>query len=91
MVKSRKIKACFIISAERSGSEDSCGAPSGGGGTAIRIYVKSQNPFKMSFKLKLRSFVSVPSLFKKEINAFDSFAIEGLVIRVLSVDVEYLN
>ena len=42
----------------------------------IRLYVKSQNPFKMSFKLKLCSFVSVPSLFKKKINAFDSFGIE---------------
>ena len=27
----------------------------------------------MSFELKLCSFVSVPSLFKKQINAFDSF------------------
>ena len=32
----------------------------------IRLYVKSQDPFKMSFKLKLCSFASVPSLFKKE-------------------------
>ena len=39
----------------------------------IRLYVKSQDPFKMSFKLKLCSFVSVPSLFKKEVNASDSF------------------
>ena len=29
----------------------------------------------MSFKLKLCSFVSVPSLFKKEINAFDSLSV----------------
>ena len=42
----------------------------------IHLYVKSQDPFKMSFKLKLCSFVSVPSLFKEEINAFDSFGIE---------------
>ena len=42
----------------------------------IRLHVKSQDLFKMSFKLKLCSFVSVPSLFKKEINAFDSFGIE---------------
>ena len=42
----------------------------------IRLYVKSQNPFEISFKLKLCSFISVPSLFKKEINAFNSFGIE---------------
>ena len=42
----------------------------------IRLYVKFQDPFRMSFKLKLRSLVSVPSLIKKEINAFDSFGIE---------------
>ena len=42
----------------------------------IRLYVKSQNPFKMSSKLKLCSFISVPSLFKKEISAFDSFGTE---------------
>ena len=57
----------------------------------IRLYVKSQYPFKMSFKLKLRSFVSVPGLFKKEINAFDSLGIEWLVVIVLSVDVSYEN
>ena len=45
-------------------------------------------PFK---KKKLCSFVSVPSLFKKEINAFDSFGIECLVITVLSVYVKYEN
>ena len=44
--------------------------------SGIRLYVKSQDPFKMSFNLKLRSFVSVPSLFKKEINAFNSLGIE---------------
>ena len=51
----------------------------GGGGEAnryIRLYVKSHNPFKISFKLKLRSFISVPSLLEKEINAFDFFGIE---------------
>ena len=57
----------------------------------IRLHVKSQDPFKMSFKLKLCSFVSVPSLFKKEINAFDSFGSESLVVTVLSVDVSYGN
>ena len=41
-----------------------------------RLYLESQDPFKMSFKLKLCSFVSVPSLSKEEINAFDSFGIE---------------
>ena len=30
--------------------------------TSIRLYVKSQNPFQMSFKLKLRNFVSSPCL-----------------------------
>ena len=47
--------------------------------SSIRLYVKSQDPFKMSFKLKFESnlsFVSVPAPFKKEINAFDSFGIE---------------
>ena len=43
----------------------------------------------MLFKLKLCSFVSVPSWFKKEINDFDSLDIEWLVITVLSVDVKY--
>ena len=57
----------------------------------ICLYVKSQNPFKVSFKLKLCSFASVPYLFKKEINAFDSFRIECLVVTVLSVDVSYGN
>ena len=56
----------------------------------IRLYVKSQDPLKMSFKLKLCSLVSVPSLFKKDINAFDSFGIEWLVT-VFSVDVSYGN
>ena len=37
---------------------------------------KSQDLFKISFKLKPCSFVLVLSLFKKEINAFDSFGIE---------------
>ena len=45
----------------------------------------------MPFKLKLCSFVSVPSLFKKQINAFDSFGIESLVVTVLSVVVSYGN
>ena len=45
----------------------------------------------MSFKLKLCSFVSVPSLLKKEINAFDSFGVELLLLTVLSVDVSYGN
>ena len=49
----------------------------------IRLYLKSQDPFKMSFKLKLCSFVSVPSLFKKEINAFDSLGIERLVVTLI--------
>ena len=40
------------------------------------LYVKFQDPFKMSFKWKFCSFVSVPSLFKKEINAFDSFSVK---------------
>ena len=53
-----------------------CTVGGGGGGGAIRLYVKSQDPFTMSFKLKLRSFVSVPSLFKKDVNTFDSFGIE---------------
>ena len=57
----------------------------------IRLYVKSQNPFKMSFKLKLCSFVSIPCLLKKEINTFDSFGIKWLVVTVLSVDVKYGN
>ena len=43
---------------------------------SIRLYVKPQNPFEMSFKLKLCSIISVPSLLKKGINAFDSFGIE---------------
>ena len=34
------------------------------------------NLLKLIFKLKLCSFVSVPSLFKKEINVFDSFGVE---------------
>ena len=42
----------------------------------IRLCVKSQDPFKMSFKLKLCSFISLPSLFKKEINALKFFGIE---------------
>ena len=45
----------------------------------------------MFFKLKLFSFISGPSLFKKEINTFDSFGIERLVVTVLSVDVSYGN
>ena len=45
----------------------------------------------MSFKLKLASFVSVSSLFKKEINAFDSFGTGRLVIAVLPLDVSYGN
>ena len=56
--------------------------------SSIRLYLKSPNPLKMSFKLKLCSFVSVPSLFQKETNAFDSFGIEYLL---LSVDVKYGN
>ena len=42
----------------------------------IRLYVKSQNPLKMSLTLELCSFVSVPNLFKKEVKAFDSFGTE---------------
>ena len=45
----------------------------------------------MSFRLMFCSFVSVPSLFKKEIDAFDYFGIEWLVVAVLSVDVSYVN
>ena len=41
--------------------------------------------------LKLCSFVSVPGLFKKDINAFDSFGVEYLVATVLSVNVSYGN
>ena len=37
---------------------------------------KIPGSFKMPFELKLCSFVSVPSLFKTEIDAFDSFGIE---------------
>ena len=59
--------------------------------SGIRLYVKSQDPFKMSFKLKLCSFVSDPSLFKKEINDFDSFGIDWLAVTVLSVDIIYRN
>ena len=55
------------------------------------LHVKSQDSFKMSFKLMLCSFVPVPSLFKKEINAFDSFGIEWLVETILSVDVSLGN
>ena len=36
----------------------------------ISFYVKPQDSIKMFFKSKLCSFISVPSLFKKEINAF---------------------
>ena len=43
----------------------------------------------MSFRLNLFSFVSVPSLLKKEINAFDSFSIERLAVTVLSMDDSY--
>ena len=57
----------------------------------IRFYVKSQDRFKMLFKFKFCSFVSVTSLFKKEINAFDLFGIEWLAVTVLSVDVKYGN
>ena len=57
---------------------------------AIRLYIKSQYPFNISFKSKLWSFISVPSLFKKEINAFDSLGIEWLVT-ILYVDVSYGN
>ena len=42
---------------------------------------------KMSFELKLCSFVSLLSLFKKQINVFDSFG----VVTVLYVDVSYEN
>ena len=42
----------------------------------MKLYVKSQDAFEMSFKLKLCCFVSVPSLFKEEINVSDSFGIE---------------
>ena len=45
----------------------------------------------MSFGLKHCSFVSVPSLFKKEINAFDSFVLNDLIVTVLSVNVSYGN
>ena len=41
----------------------------------LSLYVKSKDPFKMFFKLKLYSFVSILSLFKKGINAFDSLGI----------------
>ena len=47
------------------------------------------NSIKRSFKVKLCSFVSFPSLFMKEINAFDSFSIEWLVVTVLSVNFSY--
>ena len=57
----------------------------------IRLYVKSQDLFKMPFKLKFCGFVSVPSLFKKEINAFDSFGTELCVVTALTVDVSYGN
>ena len=43
--------------------------------TIIRFYVKSHDT-KKSPELKLCSFVSVPSLLKKKINAYDSFGIE---------------
>ena len=42
----------------------------------IDICINSQDPIKMSFKLKLCSFVSVPSSFKKEMHIFYSFDIE---------------
>ena len=47
----------------------------------IPLYIKSQ---ETSFELKLCSLVLVPSLFKKEINAFDSFGIECLIITILN-------
>ena len=54
--------------------------------TPLRKIARS---FKMSFKLKLCCVVSVPSSFKKEINAFDSFGIEWLVVTILPVDINY--
>ena len=45
----------------------------------IRVYVKFQGPFKVSFKLKLCGFVSVPSLLKKEIDAFDCSVLNNLL------------
>ena len=60
-----------------------------------QVYPLSKIQFTMPMyyaimtQLKLCSFVWVPSLFKKEINAFDSLR-PGLVT-VLSVDVNYGN
>ena len=59
----------------------------------IRLYVKSQDLFRISSKLKLCSFVSSPCLLKKgqlniqflaiEINIFWSFSIERVIVKVL--------
>ena len=52
--------------------------------SVIRLYLKSQNPFKMLFKLKLCSFVSVPSLFKNEISALISSVLNNLLVLVIA-------
>ena len=48
-------------------------------GTSIHLYVKSQDPFKMSFKFKYCNFFSVPILLKKKTNTFDSSVLNNLL------------